>query len=84
MPPSGRVNAPLSPGASVRAADAYRAPLAGGTLPGIRGVPGSRSGGSGSGSGGNGGPLCRGATGRLFDATGRQRGFFDPSLRQGY
>jgi hypothetical protein len=68
--PSGAAGAaPPTEAASVRSADAFSDPVVGA-------IHGTRSAAKPP-------PRC-GATGRLFDAAGRRRGFFDPSLRQGY
>ncbi|GBF88659.1 hypothetical protein Rsub_01558 [Raphidocelis subcapitata] len=72
LPPSGRINAPFIEGATVRASDAFRDP--------VPGIPGTRASAAAAAAA----AACRGATGRLFDASGRRRGFFDPGLRQGY
>jgi hypothetical protein len=66
--PSATINVPFVESPSVRIADAFTDPV-------IGSIPGARSAARP--------PRC-GATSRLFDASGKLRGFFDPSLRQGY
>lgn len=75
--PSAVVNAPFIQSPTLLAAAAFGDPPRG--IPGARG---SRSGGGGAGSGER--AACAPAVGRLFDASGQRRAFFDPSLRQGY
>jgi len=69
--PSGTINIPFIEAATVRAADAFQ------DQP-VVGIPGTRTTTKALGE------RLGGGTGRLFDAAGRWRGCFDPSLRQGY
>lgn len=69
LSPSAVISAPLIESATVRSADAFQDPVVGGIV-GTRSIAKAQ-------------PVY-GATGRLFDAYGQRKGFFDPSLKQGY
>ena len=77
--PSSTINAPfVEVPPTVRSAGAYSDPVVG-AIPGARAAAGPVTTAAAAQQ-----QHCGSATGRLFDASGRRRGFFDPSLRQGY